>query len=240
MANQVILISGGTSGIGRAVVELFLSRGWRVATFSADANKVNTLRRELTTKFNKRQFLVGKANVKDQASLKRFVGLVQRTFKHVDVLANNAGYGYFISADMIDVAKYRDMLEVNVIGLATLTKLLLPSMKKRKRGLIINTASITGRPPVLPWSEFYAATKFAVMGWSDGLRAELRPFGIGVSTICPGVVDTAFFTPQELARRRKIKIMPSFLKPEYVAEVIWFVANQSLGVAIEDITIRAI
>jgi len=238
--NKVILISGGTSGFGKAAVREFLSRGWRVATFSTNANKVRSLRRELVATYPAKHFLVGTADVRDESSLKRFVNSVRQQFKKIDVLVNNAGYGYFVAADQVDLARYKDMLEVNVWGLAALTKLVLPEMKRRKRGRIINTASITGRPPVLAWSEFYGATKFAVMGWSEGLRNELRPFGIGVTTICPGVADTAFFTPQELERRKKLGILPHFLQAKDVAAAMVFAAEQPVGVAIEDITIRAI
>src|SRR6185436_2152605 len=99
-----VLISGGTSGIGRATVFLLLQRGFRVATFSSDARKARTLQQELAKRFSAEQFLVGVADVTRPSEVTRFLVQTRRHLKTIDILINNAGYGLFVEADKVDLA----------------------------------------------------------------------------------------------------------------------------------------
>ena len=186
---KTALISGGTDGIGRGAVLQLLSDGFKVVTFSRSKKHCDELKNELGKKFDKKQFLVLEGSVTDGSFLKKAVGTTAAAFKTIDVLINNAGFGYFEEADSVDMKQFKEMIDANVVGLAELTKYVVPHMKKQKSGLIINLASISAKTSG-PTREFYSATKFGVMGYSIGLREELRPFGIKVATICPAISTT--------------------------------------------------
>jgi NADP-dependent 3-hydroxy acid dehydrogenase YdfG len=232
---KTALISGGTSGIGKATVKQLLDDGFNVATFSSSKEKCEALKKEVKDK----KLLVLKGDVSSEKDVESIVKETIIRFGSIDVLVNNAGFGYFIHADTVDMAKFRKMLDVNVFGMALLTKFVVPGMKKRKKGIIINIASISGRK-VFPQGEFYSATKFAVIGYSEGIRMELREHGIKVCTICPGMVKTDFFTKEDYDRRMKTMWNgkePVMLDPKDVAKLISFMCSQPAHSNIDDATI---
>jgi len=239
MAKKVALISGGTSGIGRAAVLQLLQDGFCVCAFAPSANKAKAFAKELAELFEPANFLVLSGDVRKEESLKKVVAATVKKFKRIDVLFNNAGYGFYTKPEEVDIKKYQDMMEVNMIGMARLTKLVVPQMKKQKSGLIINTASVAGRSVGLKGS-FYSSTKFAVMGYSEGLRKDLVPYGIKVATVCPGMVKTNFFNQKEYKRRlhelwhgRE----PMMLQSEDVAAVIGFICRQPARSEVRDVFI---
>jgi len=132
---------------------------------------------------------VVKVDVTDDASMIALVDRVISETGRVDVLVNNAGYGSYGAVEDVPLAEARRQFEVNVFGLARLTQLVLPHMRERRAGRIINISSIGGKiyEPLGGW---YHATKFAVEGLSDSMRVELAPFGIDVVVILPGAIKT--------------------------------------------------
>jgi len=239
MKNKTILISGGVTGIGAATAVKFLETGWNVSVFS----NVKEYGVEFL-KIAKTQGLAGKllvldADITKEKELKKVVAETKKKFKSVDVLFNNAGVGYFEEADKMDMKKFDQMMEVNVIGMASLTKLVLPIMKKQKSGQIINNASVAGKVGHAK-SEFYAATKSAVMRYSEGLRAEVFKYGVKVSVIYTSTVKTDFWSKKEFARRKKENWHgknPVFLTTQDLANVVEFITNQPDNSVIEDVTI---
>lgn len=221
---KTVMISGGTSGMGKAAVEQLLANGFNVATFSKDPEKCTGLSKELKEKHDKSRFLVMSADVSDE---KQLIGVVDETlkkFKTIDILINNAGFGYFEDCDKFNLEKFHGMIKTNLVGVALLTKLTVPFMKKKKSGLIINIASMSGKRSY-PRGEFYSATKFGVMGYSDGLRKELQAFNIKVSTVCPGVVETDFFT--EKWKKKRIEKGEPMMAVEDISRVISLICTQS-------------
>jgi len=236
---KTILISGGTSGIGRASLSQLLKDGFKVAAFSRDQLKVKKLAAELAKNFPKDQYLLLSGDIAKEQNVKQVVKKTVKAFGRIDVLFNNAGFGYFIPADKVDIKKFQQMIATNLIGQTILTREVVPIMKKQKSGTIINLVSISGKK-AYAWGEFYAATKFGLMGFSEGLRDELKEFGIKVATICPGMVKTNFFTKQELHRRMKrlgLTKKPAMLEPADVARAVSLIANQSKASDIQDLTI---
>lgn len=221
---KTVLISGGTSGIGKAAVMQLLEEGFNVATFSRDELKCMKLQEELIKQFDKENFMVSAADITNEEELKLFVAATQKKFKTIDILINNAGFGYFEKCDKFDIGKFQNMINTNLIGIAQLTKLAVAKMKENKSGLIINIASMSGRRSY-PEGEFYSATKYGLMGYSDGLRKELAKHNIKVSTICPGVVDTNFFTTQWKIDRTESG--ESMMAPGDISRVISMICNQS-------------
>lgn len=235
---KVILVSGGTKGIGRAFVEQLLSEGMSVATFSRNDAQVATLQTELSSRYAEDKFLVTTGDVTVENSVKSLVEKVVAKFGQIDVLINNAGIGYFRDVDSFDLTRFQQMLSTNIVGVALLTKYVVPQMKKSNSGLIINIASISGKVAFAN-GEFYSATKFGVMGYSQAIRAELAPFGIKVSTLCPGMIKTDFFDEEELERRKKIwngKI-PPMLEVSDITRLVSLIINQSEHSDIQDLTI---
>jgi short-subunit dehydrogenase len=238
MNKKSVLISGGTKGIGKGAVLQLLEDGFNVATFSRDKNKLDSLQSELAEKYPQKQFLVLQADVNNEEELSVAVEKTIEKFETIDILINNAGIGYFADCDKVDMSRLQQMLQTNIVGLALLTKLVVPQMKQQKAGLIINLASISGKIAFAN-GEFYSATKFGVMGYSQGIRNELKDFGIKVATLCPGMIKTDFFDDEELERRKKIwqgKI-PQMLDVEDIKRIISLICNQSKYCDIQDLTV---
>ena len=233
---KTVLISGGTSGIGKAAVIELLKNGFNVSTFSTNKGKCDLLEKE-QNKFRSKLF-VQYGDVKQEKDLKRIVDSTLKRFGSIDILINNAGYGYFVESDKVDFKKFEDMLQVNLIGLSRLVSLVVPHMKKKKEGLIINIASTAGKTSY-PLGEFYSSTKFAVMGYSEGLRKELKEYGIKVSTICPGMIKTNFFKKEEIERRTKLNDgkSPVMLQVEDISRIIVFICAQSDNCDIQDLAV---
>ncbi len=128
-------------------------------------------------------------DVTDEASMQKGVESVIQAEGKIDVLINNAGYGYFGAIENVPMEEARKQLEVNVFGLARLTQLVLPYMRKQRSGRIINTSSIAGKM-VFYMGGWYNVTKYSVEALSDALRMEMKPFGIDVVMIEPGAIKT--------------------------------------------------
>lgn len=238
MTTKTALISGGTRGIGRAAVLQMIKDDYYTVTFSRSPQKRRALQSYLSRHYASNRFAVLTGDVTKEADMKRIVQQTIKKRKKIDVLLNNAGFGYFADADKADMKKVQDMIATNITGMMLLTKAVVPHMKKKKKGLIINIASIAGKR-ALANSEFYSATKFAVYGFTEGLRNELTPFGIKVATIAPGMIKTDFFDKRELVRRKKVwkgKI-PPMMNVSDITRLIKLIYQQSAASDIQDIVI---
>ncbi len=144
--------------------------------------------------------------------------LVRKNSNHVDVLINSAGLGRYRPSEMISNQEMRQHFEVNFYGTYYCIKALLPLMKPQNAGYILNIGSIFAKYASFPEVSVYAASKFALRGFSDGLRRELKPYGIGVGLLMPGVVNTPFQDKKAAGERKA----PAFLMLEAsdVAKVI--------------------
>ena len=239
MAGKTILISGGTTGIGAATALLFLEQGWQVAAFSNISEHNLEFAATAKSRGLADRLLAVTADITKERELKKMVSAAKKKFRTIDVLFNNAGLGYFIEADEVDIKRFQAMIEVNVVGMADLTKLVIPIMKRQRQGLIINNASVAALVGHAA-SEFYAASKSAVMRYSEGLRQELASRGIKVSVIYTSTVQTQFWNKKELARRKKINWhgrQPVFLQPLDVARAVEFIASQPPQSTVTDITL---
>ncbi|MBR3711285.1 MAG: SDR family NAD(P)-dependent oxidoreductase [Bacteroidales bacterium] len=178
---KIILITGASSGIGYDAAETLAKQGHRVY---AAARRVECM--EPLKEFGVN---ILKMDVTDEASMKQGVEAVFQAEGRIDVLVNNAGYGYFGAIENVSIEEARRQVEVNVFGLARLTQLVLPIMRAQGSGRIINTSSIAGKM-VIYLGGWYNVTKYAVEAFSDALRMEVKPFGIDVVKIEPGAIKT--------------------------------------------------
>ena len=180
---KVVLITGASSGIGYDAAEALAKQGHCVY---AAARRV-----ELMEPLKESGVHVLKMDVTDEDSMRQGVEHVMQAEGRIDVLVNNAGYGYFGAIENVSMAEARRQLEVNVFGLARLTQLVLPVMRKQGSGRIVNTSSIAGKMSIC-LGGWYNVTKYAVEAFSDALRMEVKPFGIDVVKIEPGAIKTGW------------------------------------------------
>ena len=182
--SQTILITGASSGIGKATAKLFQEKGWNVvATMRTPAKET-----ELTALDN---VLVTRLDVLDSDSITQAVELGIKEFGKIDVLLNNAGYGAYGVLEATPTEKIKRQFDVNVLGLLDVTKAILPHFRKNKDGILINISSIGGKM-TFPLGSLYHGTKFAVEGISEALSFEMEAIGCKVKIVEPGAIKTDF------------------------------------------------
>ena len=182
-AGRSVLITGASSGIGLATAHLLLSRGWHVFAAARRLDAMEPLR--------SRGAQVLPLDIAEPTSRRRLADRINGEVGALDALVNNAGYGETGPVETMPVERARAMFEVNLFGLIGLTQLLLPPMRERRRGHIVNLSSIAGRF-VTPGAGWYGASKHALEGISDALRLELHDFGVQVVLVEPGLIRTGF------------------------------------------------
>jgi NAD(P)-dependent dehydrogenase (short-subunit alcohol dehydrogenase family) len=186
MASQntspVWFITGCSTGFGRELAKLIIARGWPVVVTARNKTQVEDLA-------TSDKVLALALDVTDGNEIDAAVKAAEQKFGAIDVLVNNAGYGYLTTVEEGEEKEVRAMFDANVFGLFALTRAVLPGMRKRRRGHIINITSVGGHVGN-PGSGYYAATKHAVEGWSKSLAAETAPLGIKVTAVAPGPFRT--------------------------------------------------
>jgi NAD(P)-dependent dehydrogenase (short-subunit alcohol dehydrogenase family) len=181
MTVKVALVTGASSGIGDATARRLAQLGYIVYAVARRVDRMAALK--------ERGIRTEAADVTDDAALVSLVDKIISDAGRIDVLVNNAGYGSYGALEDVPIAEARRQFDVNVFGLARLTQLVLPHMRAQRDGYIVNVSSVGGKiwEPLGSW---YHATKFAVEGLSDSLRAEVAEFGIKVIVIEPGAIRT--------------------------------------------------
>jgi NAD(P)-dependent dehydrogenase (short-subunit alcohol dehydrogenase family) len=177
-------ITGCSTGLGRALAKRVLQRGYRCAVTARDAAQINDLVSEFPN--SAKAFAL---DVSDPVQVSTVISQAEAAFGRIDVLVNNAGYGYLAAIEEGEDDEVRAMFETNFFGLVELTKRVLPGMRSRQHGHIINISSVGGLIGN-PGSGYYNATKFAVEGLSEALAKEVEPLGIRVTVIEPGPFRT--------------------------------------------------
>ena len=180
----VWFITGCSTGFGRDLAQQVLARGWRAIVTARDKARVADLLHGAGDRA-----LALDLDVTDPAQVAAAAQAAEARFGRVDVLVNNAGYGYQASVEEGVEAEIRAQFDANVFGLFAMTRALLPGMRARRRGHVINITSVAGFVG-FPGSGYYAASKHAVEGWSDALAAEGKPLGIRVTCVAPGPFRT--------------------------------------------------
>lgn len=178
------MITGASSGFGKAAVQLFQQQGWNVvATMRNPENN-----KELQALEN---VLTLRLDVTDPLSIAEAVAKTIDKFGGIDVLVNNAGYGTLGALEAATDEVIRRQIDTNLLGVINVTKAVLPAMRARRSGIIINVSSVGGRV-TFPFSSLYHATKFAVEGLTESLQYELNPLGIRLKIVEPGGYKTDF------------------------------------------------
>ena len=196
---KVILVTGASSGIGKETAQTLISEGHIVYGAARRVEKM--------------QYLVQagghalKMDITNNQQIQSVVEKILSEQSRIDVLVNNAGYAVYGAVEEVSLDDARHQFEVNLFGLAALTQKILPHMRQRQSGLIINVSSIGGKV-YTPLGAWYHATKHALEGWSDSLRVETKKFGIKVSIIEPGAIQTEFSDVMENPMLKRSKNGP--------------------------------
>ncbi len=189
------MITGASSGIGKATAWYFQKKGWRVAATMRNPEN----EKELSQLDGVQLF---RLDVQDADSIRQAVESAIKVFGRIDVLVNNAGYGTLGPFEASTPEQVERQFDVNVLGLMRVTREILPHFRHNRSGTIINISSIGGRT-TFPLYSLYHGTKWAVEGFSESLQYELRPLGIRVRLIEPGAIKTDFYTRSVDVLRRE-------------------------------------
>ena len=181
MFKRVALITGASSGIGKATAIELKNKGFNVYGAARGVDKMLCLK--------KKGIHILKLDVTDDVSMKECINRIIEKEGRIDVLVNNAGYGLYGAIEDVSIEEARKQVEVNLFGLARMTQLVLPYMRKQKYGKIVNISSMAGKIWT-PFGGWYHTTKYAVEGFSDCLRLDVEPYGIDVIVVEPGLIET--------------------------------------------------
>jgi hypothetical protein len=188
---RTILITGATSGIGEACARQFAAVSDRLILSGRRNSRLEALTQELTSSFHSEIFPLT-FDIRNQAEVKHALDSLPESWKQIDILVNNAGLAVGLNPVQDGLTEdWERMIDTNVKGLLYVTRQIAPGMIARGTGHIINIGSIAGKE-VYPNGNVYCATKFAVDALTKGMRIDMLPYGIKVSQVCPGAVETEF------------------------------------------------
>ncbi|NBP69543.1 MAG: SDR family NAD(P)-dependent oxidoreductase [Cytophagia bacterium] len=237
MTKRIVLITGATSGIGAATARLLANHNFKLILCGRRAERLQSMAEELKTSAEIHTLIF---DVRDQQATAKAIQSLPADWKNIDVLINNAGNAHGLDPIQTGaIADWDAMIDINVKGLLYVSKEIIPGMTDRKQGHIINIGSIAGKE-VYPNGNVYCASKFAVDALTKGMRMDLNPFGIKVTGIHPGLVETEFSVVRFKGDEEKAATVYKGLeplKPEDIADVILYTLQAPAHVVLADITI---
>ncbi len=236
---MIALITGATSGIGKASAELFAKNGWDLIITGRRKDRLETFATDLQKKY-KIKTLCLNFDVRNLKELTRNIESISGEWKNIDLLLNNAGLASGLSTIQEgNIEDWEIMIDTNVKGLLYMTRLISPLLIAKNKGHIINVASLAGKQ-VYPNGNVYCATKFAVDALSKAMRIDMIQHGIRVTNIAPGLVETEFSIVRfkgDAERAKKTYENIKALSAEDIAEIIYWAASRPAHVNINDIVI---
>lgn len=235
--SKTALITGATSGIGKATAELLAKNNYKIILCGRRENRLNALQKELSvhTETHTLSF-----DVSDKKAVAACINSLPPNFSDIDVLINNAGNAHGLEPIQDgDIDDWDAMIDINIKGLLYVSKAVIPKMIARKSGHIINIGS-TAAKQVYPNGNVYCATKHAVDAINKGMKMDLNPYGIRVGAIHPGLVETEFSKVRFKGDTEKAaNVYKGFnpLKAEDIADIIHFVVSRPYHVNISDLVV---
>ena len=236
MNRKTALITGATSGIGKATAHEFAKQGINLILCGRRQERLDTIQKAL-----EKQTDVHTLNfdVRDKDATFKAIASLPEAFRKIDILINNAGNAHGL--DPIQTGEIDDwdaMMDINVKGLLYVSKAVIPQMTERQSGHIINIGSSAGKE-VYAKGNVYCASKHAVLAITEGMRIDLNPFGINVSAINPGLVETEFSQVRFKGDAIADSVYKGFkaLQPEDIAEIIYFAISRPAHVNIADLLV---
>ena len=196
LSQRTVIVTGASSGIGEATARRLHRAGANVVLFARREDRLRALCESLDAEGSRLEWVAG--DLTSDSDRRRLVDRALARFGRIDGLVNNAGFGQRGPIECVSIEAIRRNFETNVFGLLALTQLVAPHMRERKYGRIVNVGSVAGRI-ARPMSSIYDATKHALEAFTDGLRGELKPFGIHVALVRPGFIATEFVNAADAA-----------------------------------------
>ncbi len=228
--NKWIVVTGGTKGIGRAIIEAFMAEGFSAITCARNESDLNAMKQDLKTKYPEQQLLTQKADLSKKADCTAFGEFVNTQIESVTVLVNNTG---FFIPGQIHNEQYgvlESMIETNLYSAYYTTRAILPNMMALKQGHVFNICSIASIQPYDNGGS-YTITKYALHGMTKVLREEMKPFGIRVTSVLPGATLTASWEGVDLPKER-------FIQPEDVGQAVLSCWKLSKYTVVEELLLR--
>ncbi len=236
---KTALITGATAGIGEATAHRLAKEGYRLIITGRRANRLTEVATALQTQWQA-EVLPLCFDVRQLAQVQEHLGNLPAEWQSIDLLVNNAGLASGLAPiHEGDIDDWERMIDTNIKGLLYVTRTIAPLMKERRSGHIINISSIAGKEAYLN-GNVYCGTKHAVEAIGKGMRMDLLPFGIKVTQICPGAVETEFSVVRFHGdRERASKVYDGFepLRGEDIADAVYYVASLPPHVTVNDMLI---
>jgi 3-oxoacyl-[acyl-carrier protein] reductase len=219
MTKKIILLTGASKGIGKAIA-MEAGKNNSLSLFARSESDLIDISEKIKSSGNECIYYTG--DIKKEEDIKNCVKKTIDTYGKIDVLINNAGIGYFKRVDEFTYEEFDEIQKVNLYGTFLFSKYVTQYMIKAKSGYVINISSVAGLNGFKSGTA-YAASKFAMNGFTESLREDLKQFGIGVSVVCPGSVRTGFGGMDEL----KLQGKDYMLEPEDVARTVQYLIDES-------------
>ncbi|MBK6521938.1 MAG: SDR family oxidoreductase [Bacteroidia bacterium] len=236
---MLVLVTGATSGIGKSTAQLFAKNGYDIIISGRRKERLESVSKELQATY-KAKVLTLCFDVRNFSEVENAIKSIPAEFNNIDILVNNAGLAAGLSAIQSgDLSHWERMIDTNIKGLLYMTREVCKGMIERKKGHIVNIGSIAGKE-VYANGNVYCATKHAVDALNKGMRIDLLPHHIKVTAVNPGMVETEFSIVRFDGDEEKAKSVYNGmqpLKPEDIAETIYWVATRPAHVNINDVII---
>ena len=237
---KTILITGATSGIGEACARKFAENGDRLILTGRNEQRLAEIKKELTEKGT--EVLTLAFDVRDREKAKKYIAELPAEWQTIDVLVNNAGLALGLEPEYEgNIDDWKTMIDTNILGLLTMTRLIVPGMVERNSGHIINVGSVAG-DAAYAGGNVYCATKAAVKALSDGLRIDVANTAVRVTNLKPGLVETNFSNIRFYGDTDRAANVYKGIKPltgDDIADVAVFAANAPAHVQIAEVLILA-
>ncbi len=241
LAGKVALVTGASSGIGEATALALAAEGASVAIAARRLDRLEDLARRIQDNGGKVMAIA--LDVAEEEQVNKAIETIQSKLGRIDILVNNAGVMLLSAVDGADTKEWRQMVDVNLLGLMYATHAVLPVMKNQGGGHIVNISSVAGRFSFNNCA-VYNATKFGVNGFSDALRQEVSRDKIRVTIVEPGVVDTELtthITTKEIMEREQKRLQTiTALQSDDIADAIVYAVTQKPHVNVNEILVRTI
>ena len=238
--NKTVLITGATSGIGLGCARKFAANGDQLILTGRNENKLTEIKQELTKQGAKVLTLV--FDVRDPRQAKQCIDSLPEEWRQIDVLVNNAGLALGLEPEYEgDIEEWATMIDTNIKGLLTMTRLIVPEMIKRNSGHVINIGSVAG-DAAYAGGNVYCATKAAVKALSDGLRIDVANTAVRVTNLKPGLVETNFSNVRFRGDTDRAAKLYQGIKPltgDDIADVAVYATNAPAHVQIAEVLILA-
>jgi short-subunit dehydrogenase len=222
-AGKTVFITGGSSGIGLSIAKLLSGQGANIAIFARNRMRLEEAMKEIeqSKKRHGQRFAWYQCDVSDNAQVKKVFTQALRQFDWCDILINCAGRAYPKYFEDISYKQFEETMKVNLYGIWNTCSFMVPHMKQ-KGGYIVNTSSVAGLVGVFGYAD-YSASKFAIVGFSEVLRSELKPYNITVSVLCPPDTDTPGFEVENRTKpdeTKEISKSAKLMTPDEVAQAL--------------------